>query len=157
MSVLGPFQRGSLLLWVTNKSILLHLVVLLTTFESSIVMLTPANGNSHKPHQQSQATSMSVPATTHDRELGRTLAVQVASHYSTSRFGAAHASLQNEKNTKSTALALLKRGSFNSSPDISSPLRFLQAPACAFASVCFCTSPWRCFPVLWLLVHFKSS
>ncbi len=72
-------------------------MVLLTTFEYSIVMLTPANGNSHKPHQQSQATSMSVPATTHDRELGRTLAVQVVSHYSTSRFGAAHASLQNEK------------------------------------------------------------
>jgi len=60
-------------------------------------MLTPANGNSHKPHQQSQATSMSVPATTHDRELGRTLAIQVVNHYSTSRFGAAHASLQNEK------------------------------------------------------------
>ena len=63
-------------------------------------MLTPANGNSHKPHQQSQATSMSVPATTHDREQVRTLAVQVETHCSTPRFRAAHASLQNEKRSK---------------------------------------------------------
>ena len=83
---------------------------------------------------------MSVPATTHDRELGRTLAIQVVNHYSTSRFGAAHASLQNEKIPNQPRWLYSKEG-LSTRLKTFSPNRFLEARACAFAFVCFCTSP----------------
>jgi hypothetical protein len=81
-------------------------------------MFTPAIGNSHKPYQQSQATSMSVPAIILDRELVRTLAVQVVNHCSTSRFGAAHSGPLEKAINQTTVLALLQRGFCNSSSNI---------------------------------------